>query len=176
MSAIHSRDTLPEVVVRKMLWANGYRFRVCDKRTLKHEFYGRQDRARNLYVQVPLYVGQYLFSTAGIGYWLAGFHVNCAFKGDTRQTLNATTKALYEPFLGVWHEMDNHGYRYNVPLERTGERLRLQFDVLAHVEAGYEYTTFYNGRIYRTAPGKPRLPTSLCRIRGLWYAQYMSSY
>lgn len=77
--------------------------------TLKHEFYGRQDRARNLYVQVPLYVGQYLFSTAGIGYWLAGFHVNCAFKGDTRQTLNATTKALYEPFLGVWHEMDNHG-------------------------------------------------------------------
>ena len=30
MSAIHSRDTLPEVVVRKMLWANGYRFRVCD--------------------------------------------------------------------------------------------------------------------------------------------------
>ena len=129
--------------------------------TLKHEFYDRQDRARNLYVQVPLYVGQYLFSTAGIGYWLAGFHVNCAFKGDTRQTLNATTKALYEPFLGVWHEMDNHGYRYNVPLERTGERLRLQFDVLAHVEAGYEYTTFYNGRIYRTAPGN-RLD---CRLR-----------
>ena len=27
MSAIHSRDTLPEMRVRKMLWANGYRFR-----------------------------------------------------------------------------------------------------------------------------------------------------
>ena len=27
MSAIHSRDTLPEVVVRKMLWENGYRRR-----------------------------------------------------------------------------------------------------------------------------------------------------
>ena len=36
MSAIHSRDTLPEVVVRKMLWANGYRFRVCDKRIVGH--------------------------------------------------------------------------------------------------------------------------------------------
>ena len=36
MSAIHSRDTLPEVVVRKMLWENGYRFRVCDKRIVGH--------------------------------------------------------------------------------------------------------------------------------------------
>ena len=36
MSAIHSRDTLPEMRVRKMLWANGYRFRVCDKRITGH--------------------------------------------------------------------------------------------------------------------------------------------
>ena len=36
MSAIHSRDTLPEIVVRKWLYANGYRFRVCDKRVVGH--------------------------------------------------------------------------------------------------------------------------------------------
>ena len=36
MSAIHSRDTLPEIRVRKMLWANGYRFRVCDRRIVGH--------------------------------------------------------------------------------------------------------------------------------------------
>ena len=36
MSAIHSRDTLPEMRVRKMLWANGYRFRVCDKLIVGH--------------------------------------------------------------------------------------------------------------------------------------------
>ena len=36
MSAIHSRDTLPEVIVRKMLWENGYRFRVCDRRIVGH--------------------------------------------------------------------------------------------------------------------------------------------
>ncbi len=36
MSAILSRDTQPEVVVRKMLWANGYRFRVCDRRIVGH--------------------------------------------------------------------------------------------------------------------------------------------
>ena len=32
MSAIHSHDTLPEIVVRKWLHANGYHFRCCDKR------------------------------------------------------------------------------------------------------------------------------------------------
>ena len=36
MSAIHSRDTLPEVCVRKMLWAKGWRFRVCDRRITGH--------------------------------------------------------------------------------------------------------------------------------------------
>ena len=36
MSAIHSRDTLPEIVVRKWLHAQGFRFRVCDKRIVGH--------------------------------------------------------------------------------------------------------------------------------------------
>ena len=36
MRAIRSRDTLPEVVVRKWLFAQGYRFRVCDKRVVGH--------------------------------------------------------------------------------------------------------------------------------------------
>lgn len=36
MAAIHSRDTLPEIRVRKMLFAHGYRFRVCDRRVKGH--------------------------------------------------------------------------------------------------------------------------------------------
>jgi len=36
MAAIHSRDTLPEVIVRKWLFAQGYRFRVCDKKVVGH--------------------------------------------------------------------------------------------------------------------------------------------
>lgn len=36
MSAIHSRDTLPEIIVRKWLFSQGYRFRVCDKKVLGH--------------------------------------------------------------------------------------------------------------------------------------------
>ena len=36
MSRIRSRDTKPEILVRKMLHANGYRFRVCDRRIEGH--------------------------------------------------------------------------------------------------------------------------------------------
>ena len=32
MASIRSRDTLPEMRIRKMLWSNGYRFRTCDRR------------------------------------------------------------------------------------------------------------------------------------------------
>ena len=36
MSRVRSRDTKPGILVRKMLHANGYRFRVCDKRIVGH--------------------------------------------------------------------------------------------------------------------------------------------
>ena len=32
MSAIHSKDTKPELVVRKWLWARGFRYRLSDRR------------------------------------------------------------------------------------------------------------------------------------------------
>ena len=136
--------------------------------TLKHEFRHRQDMSRNIYAQVPLYVGQYLFSPAGVWYYLAGFHFNYAFMGDTKQNLVGTTKAQYEPFLGVWHEMDNHGYRKDVPIERKGERLKLKMDVLLHGEFGYEYTTFNHGRVYITRPGD-RID---CRVRFAAFADF----
>ncbi|MBQ7690190.1 MAG: DNA mismatch endonuclease Vsr [Muribaculaceae bacterium] len=31
MSSIHSRDTRPELVVRRCLWRHGFRYRLCDK-------------------------------------------------------------------------------------------------------------------------------------------------
>ena len=36
MRAIKGRDTLPEVIVRKWLFAQGYRFRVCDRKIVGH--------------------------------------------------------------------------------------------------------------------------------------------
>ena len=117
--------------------------------TLKHRFYDRQDFSRNIYGQLPFYVGQYILGHAGVGYYLAGLQLNYAFSGSTRQKLIGTTLAQYEPFLGIWHEMDNHGYRRAVPIERHGDRLKLKMDVLAHAEIGYEYTTYRGPHNYR---------------------------
>ena len=136
--------------------------------TLKHEFRQRQDIARNIYIQIPLYVGQYIFGGEGVGYWLAGFHVNYAHKGETRQKLIGSTKAVYEPYLGVWHEMDNHGYRKDVPIERKGERLNLKLDVMLHGESGYEVTTWRTRNNYRTRPGD-RVD---CRMRFAAFADF----
>ena len=36
MSAIHSKDTKPEIVVRKGLWSRGFRYRLNDKRLPGH--------------------------------------------------------------------------------------------------------------------------------------------
>lgn len=136
--------------------------------TLKHEFRQRCDVSRNLHAQVPLYVGQYIFGAYGMGYWLGGLHLNYAFRGDTKQTMLVTTKALYEPYLGVWHEMDNHGYRHNVPIERKGDRLKLSFDLMFHAEAGYEYTTWRSPNSYRVRPGD----RTDCRMRFAAFADF----
>ena len=36
MSRIHSRDTAPELVVRRFLWEKGFRYRTCMKNVLGH--------------------------------------------------------------------------------------------------------------------------------------------
>lgn len=117
--------------------------------TLKHQFYHRRDMSQQVYGQVPLYVGHYLLSPVGVGYWMAGVHVNYAFWGTTEQSLEGTTTGLYEAYLGIWHEMDNHGFRKDVPVERKGMRLDLKIDVMAHAEMGYEFTTYQGPHNYR---------------------------
>ena len=120
--------------------------------TLKHRFTDRQDQAQQLYGQIPLYLGHYIFGARGIGYFLAGVHANYAFWGNTRQTMTCTTTGLYERYIGVWEEMDNHGFRKDVPIERTGSQLQLKFDLMAHLEMGYEYNTRQSAKDYRMRP------------------------
>ena len=36
MAAIHGRDTRPELLVRRFLWHEGWRYRVCDRRLPGH--------------------------------------------------------------------------------------------------------------------------------------------
>lgn len=120
--------------------------------TLKHFFTERQDMAQQLYGRVPLYIGHYFFGEHGIGYFLAGAQAGYAFWGSTHQKAVGTTTGLYERYVGIWEEMDNHGFRKDVPLERTGKALQLKWDILAHFEVGYEYNTRQAGKNYRTRP------------------------
>lgn len=117
--------------------------------TLRHQFYDRRDLSRNIYMQVPLYIGHYIIGPYGVGYYMGGLHANYVLWGSTEQKLKGTTEALYEPYLAVWHEMDNHGYRKDVPIERKGEGLKLKVDVMAHAEVGYEFVDFKGLRPYR---------------------------
>jgi len=117
--------------------------------TLRHQFTERQDMSQQIYVQLPLYAGHYILSPLGIGYFLAGIQVNYALWGNTRQSMLGTTSGLYEAYVGVWQQMPNHGFREKVPIERKGDRLKLQFDLLAHVEMGYEYTSAQSTYKYR---------------------------
>ena len=131
------------------------------KFTLRHRFENRTDISQQLYGQVPLYAGHYILSPIGIGYFLAGVHINYAFWGTTEQHLTGTTTALYNTLVGVWQEMDNHGLRNNVPIDRKGDALKLKMDVMAHIEMGYEYTTMQSPHSYRVMPND-RLD---CRLR-----------
>lgn len=136
--------------------------------TLKHSFYDRQDNYQHIYAQLPLYVGHYILGSRGIGYFLAGVHINYSFWGNTRVKLTGTTTGLYERYVGIWEEMDNHGFRKDVPIERKGDRLQLKLDLMAHGEIGYEYTTFQNPKSYRVRPGD-RLD---CRLRFAAFADF----
>ena len=120
---------------------------------LKHDFYHRQDLSRQLYLQIPLYVGHYIIGAYGVGYFLAGFHLNWGFKGSTQVNLEGSSMGFYEKYLGVWREMDNHGFRKDVPVERRHEKLNLKCDIMGHAEIGYEYTTYNGPHNYRKTPG-----------------------
>ena len=130
--------------------------------TLKHQFVGRQDVSSQAYGQIPFLVGHYILSPLGIGYGLIGVQANYKiWGGQTHMKAVGTTTGLYERYVGIWEEMDNHGFRKDVPLEQTGDPLQLKLDLLAHIEMGYEISTFRSASNYKTRPGD-RLD---CRIR-----------
>lgn len=121
-----------------------YRYQVPDAQSgidgvfmdLQYDFHNRTDRTRNLSVQVPLLFG---VNFSG-GYCMAGVKLNYALIGDTRINALGTTRARYDRYMGTWEEMDNHGYRKDVPLSRMGARVPYKFDVMASAEVGYEFT------------------------------------
>ncbi len=102
---------------------------------LQYDFTDRVDKARNLYLQIPVLAGTYFYGA----YFLGGIKLNLQLWGNTRTNLNVSTSATYDRYIGPWEEMDNHGIRKEVEEERHGGKLNLKFDVLATAEIGYEW-------------------------------------
>lgn len=130
---------------------------------LKYEFYGRQDISRNLYIQVPILAGQVFCTMKGTYYYLAGIKLNMAIKGSTRINVTGTTTGEYDRYMGVFHEMDNHGLRKDVPMERIGSSLSLKMDVLASAELGYEWAS-PEKKGYRLKTKQPQTPDWRLRV------------
>lgn len=103
---------------------------------LQYDFFDRKDVSRNLYINLPIMAGGYLYKDL---YMLAGLKMSLQVAGSTYMTASGSTTATYERYIGIIEEMDNHGYRKNVPLEQSESKLNLGFDLMAAVELGYEW-------------------------------------
>ena len=102
--------------------------------TLGYSFYSRYDVTRNVYLQVPIMVGSYFWHC----YILGGVKLNAQVWGDTYMSARGTTTGDYSQFIGPFEQMDNHGFREDVPFEWSGEKVNFGVDVMATLELGYE--------------------------------------
>ena len=118
---------------------------------LQYDFYDRQDHSRMVYAQVPILLGQQIMGRRGVGYYLAGVKLGYGIQGSTDVRATGTTTGHYDRYIGIFHEMDNHGLRKDVPIERHGKRLDIKFDLLAHAEIGYEYGIYSPTKGWRGA-------------------------
>lgn len=140
--------------------------------TMKHVFAGRSDVSELWYAQLPVNVGYYIVGTYGIGYLMLGAQVMYAFAGKTIMHATGTSTGTFDVddghhYIGVAEEMDNHGFRKDVPIAYTSSRLPIKLgkaaglDVLGHLEGGYEFNTFQKIRQYRVK----RSDKLDCRLR-----------
>lgn len=116
---------------------------------LRHDFYGRFDKASTLYLQVPLLVGGYVY---GRLYLLGGVKFNMALYGFSDVSATCTTTGYYldasgqSYYIGPQGQMDNHGLRRDVPLQRHSGMIDWGLDVLGEFEIGYEFPFNDRGR------------------------------
>ena len=121
----------------------------------------RFDESQQVYAQVPLYMGRYFFGKQTIWYFLAGVKVNYKLWGNTKQTTHSTSIIKYE-------QVDESFSYKDTIINRIGDDLKLKFDLLAHLEVGYEYSLFQNSRSYKTK----RRDRIDCRIRVSAFADF----
>lgn len=136
---------------------------------LKHVFSERSDMAELYYAQLPINFGYYIAGRGGVGYVMLGAQVNYAFGGKTSSSATCTSTAIFEKYMGVFEEMDNHGFRKDVPITAEGDKLPIRLgstnvenlDILGHIEGGYEFNTFQPIQQYRTS----KIDNTDCRMR-----------
>ena len=104
--------------------------------SLHYEFYDRIDRSDNISFQIPVLAGGRI---RGL-YMLCGLKFNIMVSGQTIVRATGTTTGIYEQYLGLFEEMDNHGLRKDVPLERGRDKhISISPNLMASAEIGYEW-------------------------------------
>lgn len=134
---------------------------------MKHTFGERSDISELYYAQLPINFGYYISGQGGVGYVMLGAQVNYAFGGKTMANATCTSVAVFDDYIGVFEEMDNHGIRKDVPITYKGGKLPIRMsgveglDILGHIEGGYEFNTFQAIPQYRSS----RADNMDCRMR-----------
>lgn len=120
---------------------------------LKYDFYQRKDSATMVHLEIPILAGMSFGgrygNQYGRGYFLAGLKLQPTIWGKTFVRATGSTMGFYDRYLGIFREMDNHGLRKDVPIYQNHQGLKMQFDVLAHIEAGYEWANPAINKGYR---------------------------
>lgn len=107
---------------------------------LTYDINGRTDHLQQLYAQVPILLGMNYYGM----YFLAGLTPSVPLwqKATTRMTI--TSRGSYDRYYGLgnegyWEEMDNHGYRKDVPFSRSLKHIPFRLELLLSLEAGYDF-------------------------------------
>ena len=108
---------------------------------LTYDLQGREDRLQQLHVQVSLLAGVLWNGW----YALAGLTPSLPLIQHASTSMTITSRGSYDRYLGLgengyWEEMDNHGYRKDVPLKRATSDLPMRLDLMVSLEGGYDWT------------------------------------
>ena len=107
---------------------------------LTYDMAGREDRLKQLHVQFSVLAGVMWNGW----YALAGLTPSLPVIQRASTAFEITSHGSYDRYLGLgeegyWGEMDNHGYRKDVPLKRDIDNLSMKFDLMVSLEGGYDF-------------------------------------
>lgn len=113
--------------------------------SLSYQVTSRQDYLMQLQGQVPLLAGMHIYGF----YLMGGLTFTFPFLQEMKTEMNVTSRGSYDRYYGMgddteWMEMDNHGYREQVPLKTRNDATAKRFDLLLTLETGYDWATYPN--------------------------------